>query len=284
MLAMFRRKRVEPSAEERREPTLREALLSQRPSDVLFRWAKEGKLRGILPDLDALRGVSQLPAHKDDAFIHTLKVIDAIEPSLVRRWAAMLHDIGKRPAFIATPDGRSRFFEHDRIGTEMVPEIILQAAEDPSLVEPVKRLVRMHMRPISYSPEWTDSAVRRLSEEAEDGRGEEGWQDLVALSRADLRGYLPEPIDRGLWVLEQLDERRNALLQADAATQRAEALQPRSPLDGTEILALTEREAGPWISEVKDFLLEKVTAGDLGQGDKDHARELAREWIASRLA
>ncbi len=281
MLAMFRRKRVEVSKEEHREATLREVLLSQRPSDALFRWAKEGKLRELLPDLDALRGISQLPAHKDDAFIHTLKVIDAIEPSLVRRWAAMLHDIGKGPAFIATPDGRSRFFEHDRIGTEMVPEIISQAGEDPALIEPVQRLVRMHMRPISYSPEWTDSAVRRLCEEAEEGRGEEGWQDLIALSRADLRGYLPEPIDRGLWVLEQLDARRSALLQASVEQQRAEALQPRSPLDGREILALTGREAGSWVAEVKDFLLDKVTAGELGQNDKDHARELARQWLAA---
>lgn len=281
MLAMFRKKREEPSIEERPEPTLREALLSQRPSDVLFRWATEGKLREILPDLDALRGISQLPAHKDDAFIHTLKVIDAIEPSPVRRWAAMLHDIGKGPAFIATPDGRSRFFEHDRIGTEMVPDILTQVGEDPVLVEPVQRLVRMHMRPISYSPEWTDAAVRRLSEEAEDGRGEEGWQDLVALSRADLHGYLPEPIDRGLWVLEQLQARRDALLQADLAAQRGEASQPRSPLDGTEILALTNREPGPWIAELKDLLLQKVTAGGLAQGDKDRSREIAREWIAS---
>src|SRR3954470_17786834 len=181
-----RRGRVEQE-EHGPEPSVSEALLSERPSDILVRWADRGgeRLREVLPDLYALRGVSQLPAHRDDAFIHTLKVIDAIEPLPVRRWAAMLHDIGKGPAYIDAPESRSRFFEHDRIGAEMVPEIMEQAGADPVLVEPVQRLVRMHMPPISYSEVWTDAAVRRLMEEAEGGRGPEGWADLLALSRAD---------------------------------------------------------------------------------------------------
>src|SRR5438874_3701678 len=192
------RRREKAPAYEGPEPSLREALLSQRPSDTFMRWALSGRLQEVLPDLAALRGVSQLPAHRDDAFIHTLKVVDAIAPTPVRRWAALLHDIGKGPTFIETPEGRSRFFEHDRIGAVMVPEIMEAAGADPGLTDPVIRLVRLHMRPISYTPEWTDAAVRRLVEEAEEGRGPEGWADLLALARADLAGYLPEPIDRGL--------------------------------------------------------------------------------------
>src|SRR5439155_19889694 len=72
-----------------------QALLTDRPSDVFVRWARQGRLREVLPDLDALRGISQLPAHRDDAFVHTLKVVDAIAPTPVRRWAALLHDIAK---------------------------------------------------------------------------------------------------------------------------------------------------------------------------------------------
>src|SRR5438552_1089901 len=116
--------------------TVREALLSERPSDIFVAWARSGRLRHLLPDLDALRGVSQRPAHRDDAFVHTLKVVDAIPPTLVRRWAALLHDIGKAPTYIETPEGRSRFFEHDRFGAEMVPEIMTAAGADPELIEP----------------------------------------------------------------------------------------------------------------------------------------------------
>ena len=52
----------------------------------------------------------------------------------------------------------------------MVPEIMQAAGETPELIEPVERLVSMHMRPISYSTEWSDAAVRRLREEAEEAR------------------------------------------------------------------------------------------------------------------
>src|SRR5438045_854958 len=109
--------------------TIRDALLSERPSDTFAAWARSGRLRQLLPDLDALRGISQQPAHRDDAFIHTLKVVDAIEPTLVRRWSALLHDIGKGPTFIETPEGRSRFFEHDKVGVVMVGEIMPGAGE-----------------------------------------------------------------------------------------------------------------------------------------------------------
>jgi len=51
-------------------------------------------LREIMPDLDALRAIPQLPAHRDNDFIHTMKVVDASDPTPVRRWAGLLHDIG----------------------------------------------------------------------------------------------------------------------------------------------------------------------------------------------
>ena len=257
---------------------MHEALLSERPSDVLWRWARNGYLREVLPDLAALGGVSQLPAHRDDALIHTLKVVDAIEPTPVRRWAALLHDVGKGPTFIETPEGRSRFFEHDRFGAEMVSEIMGHARAGSDLIEPVRRLVSLHMRPISYGDEWSDAAVRRLRGEAEEGRGEDGWHDLLALARADLRGYLPEPIDRGLWVLDRLEAHARRLDQ-EAQDTKARAAEPRSPLDGNQLMALTDREPGPWIAELKAYLLDEVQAGRLDANDIAAAERLARHWL-----
>lgn len=266
------------------EPTVLEALLSERPSDIFMRWAldREDRLRELLPDLAALRGVSQAPAHRDNAFIHTLKVVDAIAPTPTRRWAALLHDIGKGPTYIETPEGRSRFFEHDKVGAVMVPEIMSAVGEDPQLICDVQRLVGLHMRPISYLPEWSDAAVRRLAEDAEKGRGPEGWTDLMALARADLNGYLPEPIQRGIWVLDQLETRYNRLLEADHTQARKREQGPRSPLDGNEILTLLDHEPGPWVRELKNFLLEQVERGSLLQDDKATAARLANEWLAER--
>ena len=260
-----------------------DALMSERPSDSLARWAIEGRLLSLIPDLDALRGITQLPAHRDDAFIHTLKVVDAIEATPVRRWAALLHDIAKAPTFIETPEGRSRFFEHDRIGAEMVPEIMPDFVDDPVLISKVQCLVRNHMRPISYSSQWSDTAVRRLCDDVEEGAGEEGWHDQMALARADLRGYLPEPIDRGMWVLDQLEAHRERLLRADHQAEQAALSEPASPLDGHEISALAQREPGPWIAAVKDYLLQEVRNGRLARDDKADASRLARAWLDEHL-
>ena len=255
---------------------IRQALLSDHPSDIFLRWARTGHLRELLPELDAMRGVIQRPAHRDDAFMHTLKVVDAIEPSLVRRWAALLHDIAKPLTFVRTPQGRVHFFDHDRIGAEMVPDIMARFGEPPELMEQVQRLVRLHMRPVSYTPEWSDAAVRRLIEEA---GGEQGWQDLIALARADLRGYLPEPVDRGLWVLDQLEARRASLLEAERRHRHEQTARPRSPLNGPELIALAGRPPGPGVGHLKQYLLEQVRSGELVQDDRQAARRLALEWL-----
>jgi poly(A) polymerase len=262
--------------------SVKEALLAERPSDYFWRWAKSGRLSDVMPDLDLLKTVSQLPAHRDNALIHTLKAVDAIEPTPVRRWAALLHDIGKGPAYIETPEGRSRFYEHDNIGAAMVPEIMQAANEDEELIEPVQRLVSLHMRPISYNPEWTDAAVRRLREEAEEGRGPDGWSDLLALSRADLHGYLPEPIDRGLWVLDQLEAHAVRLVEQDLQEEREKAYGPRSPLDGNQLILLAELEPGAWVGELKDYLLGEVTAGRLAVDDVEQAKILALAWLGRK--
>lgn len=283
MFPFFRRRRVPaPESHPEPQPSIHEVLLSRQPSDLLWKWARSGYLQEVLPDLADLAEVSQLPAHRENALIHTLKVIDAIEPTPVRRWAALLHDIGKGPTFIETPEGRSRFFEHDRFGAEMTPEILSSVGADTALIEPVQRLVALHMRPISYNSEWTDTAVRRLREEAEEGRGEEGWRDLLALSRADLRGYLPEPIDRGLWVLDSLEAHANRLDEEAKQEALARASEPQSPLDGHQLLALTDREPGPWIAELKAHMLNEVEQGRLARDDIKGAEDLARVWLAAR--
>jgi poly(A) polymerase len=279
MFKLFSRRPKETTAPEGKELSVSEALLAPRPSDVFARWAHSGRLREVMPDLDTLRGISQAPAHRDDAFIHTLKVVDAIEAEPVLRWAALLHDIGKGPTYIEAPDGRSRFFEHDKFGAAMTPEIMQAAGEPPELIDKVARLVGLHMRPIAYNDEWTDAAVRRLKSDAQEGRGARGWSDLLSLARADLRGYLPEPIDRGLWVIDSLEAHARRLDAEDATEQDSERLEPRSALDGGALMELAGREPGAWIGRLKDYLTDLVRQGVLGQDDLDGAREAALQWL-----
>ncbi len=101
----------------------------------------------------------------------------------------------------------------------------------------------------------------------------------LALARADLRGYLPEPIDRGLWVLDQLEAHRARLIHAEIEARQAAQNEPVSPLDGHEIAAMARREPGPWIASVKNYLLEEARNGRLARDDKAKAISLAKAWL-----
>lgn len=64
-----------------------------------FREMAKGKILSVvLPEVDNLRGVEQNSFHQEgDAFEHTMKVLECAPADLTLRWAALLHDIGKRP-------------------------------------------------------------------------------------------------------------------------------------------------------------------------------------------
>jgi hypothetical protein len=125
--------------------------------------------------------------------------------------------------------------------------------------------------------------VRRLVEDAEEGRGPEGWADLVALARADLHGYLPEPIQRGVWVLDSLEERYTRLLEEERAAFLEMESAPRSPLNGEQLIRLASLEPGPWVGELKDFLCREVERGHLDRDDVETASRLARRWLETRF-
>ncbi|MDP2937591.1 MAG: hypothetical protein Q8O86_13995, partial [Dehalococcoidia bacterium] len=54
----------------------------------------------------------------------------------------------------------------------------------------------------------------------------------------------------------------------------------RSPLDGNELMAIFNREPGPWLRQVKEHLLSHVLDGTLRQENKAEAERLAREYMA----
>jgi poly(A) polymerase len=79
-------------------------------------------------------------------------------------------------------------------------------------------------------------------------------------------------------------ERRRQMDEAEARNAELAELEPRSPLDGTELLALARREPGPWVGQVKDYLCGEVEAGRLARDDKAAAAELARRWLQTHAA
>src|SRR5438067_1680669 len=184
---------------ERVADELRKMLVSERPGRAMELLDGGGLLEVILPELAACKGVVQSGYHTHDVYGHTLLAVQATPADLIVRLAALFHDVGKPST--ATADGA--FTGHEEVGAELASGALTRLRFAQREIEVVARLVRLHLRPVYYSPEWKDGAVRRLARDA-------GAQldRLMALARADL-GASAYP-DQGK--LDELERRLDQVL------------------------------------------------------------------------
>ncbi len=242
-------------------------LTAAQPALGLRLLCETGLAAHFLPELLPLRGTGQDGRHKD-VFGHTLKVVENVPATPLLRWAALLHDIGK-PKTKTVQDGKVHFFRHEMVGARMARRILRRLRCDRESSERIQRLVAEHLRPNLYTPDWTDGAVRRFLRETEGIT-----DDLFALSRADITSYRRSRVEAGVARVNHLEARcRELQAQQDVAKLQ-------SPLDGNDLMTMFDRGPGPWIKPIKDYLLELVIDGELGQDDRETATELAQEFAA----
>ena len=228
---------------ERVADELRKMLESSRPKLALEMLDESGLLEVILPEIAACKGVVQTGYHTHDVFGHTLLTVEATPPDLLLRLAALFHDCGKP----ATAKGDGTFVGHEEVGAGITRVGLARLRFSQKQVEVVEGLVRLHLRPVFYRPEWTDGAVRRLARDAGPL-----LDRLMALARADIAASAyPEP--------EKLDE-----LQARLDRVREERPSRLSPLiTGEEIMAIRGIGPGPEVGRIKQKLEELVIDGEL---------------------
>ncbi len=250
-------------SQERVTAEIERLLQGEHPEAGLEALREIGGVPHVLPELAGMPGCEQNRFHKFDVWGHTTATVQAIatdrESRSLRRWAALLHDLGKPPVRHVKKNGEWGFYRHEIVGAEMaeaLTERLLLGKREGGLLA---LLVRRHMdRPDPDDGRLVRRFMRRL-----DGH----WRDLLALKRADNASHTyddNEYHDR----LEAACERVEA---EEAAMLRAE-----SPLDGRELMALLGREPGPWIARIKERLSTLVLDGELVPGDKEEAARIAR--------
>jgi poly(A) polymerase len=228
---------------ERTNEELRKMLLSAQPARAVELLDESGLLEVLLPEVHATHGVVQGGWHTHDVFGHSVETVRHTEADLVLRLAALLHDIGKPPT--ATPDGA--FHGHDEVGSEMAREALARLRFSNAEVDAVSRLVRLHLRPVFYTPDWGDGAVRRL---ARDG-GPLLWK-LLALARADIAASAYPHGDK----IDELERRLRSVLDESPSRMLI-------PVSGRDIMQVRRIGQGPEVGRLKARLEELVIDGTL---------------------
>lgn len=261
---------IEALSQERVTAELDRMLQGRRPELGLEYLRETGALEHALPELAPMVGCEQNRFHRYDVWGHTVATVAAVdvrEHLRLRRWAALLHDLGKPAVRHRKPNGEWGFYRHEVVGAELAAGLLERLRLGRREAETVVLLVRRHMD----RPDPDDAkAVRRFMARL---RGH--WRDLLALKRADNASHTYD--DRAY------HDRLEAACER-VEREEAELLRARSPLSGEELMALFGRPPGPWIARVKERLSALVLDGELAPGDKEAAARIARELLEAGAA
>jgi poly(A) polymerase len=266
--------KLQKISRERIRDEMNKLLVSANPAKGLHLLVELGLMEWIVPEVLALRGVSQQASkaiHTKDVYAHVLRVVERSSPRLICRWSALLHDIAK-PRTRTVEDGKVHFFGHEDVGAYMARDILKRLHFDRDFIESVSKIVRLHMRANAYTSDWTDGAVRRLMLESGND-----LPDLLDLSQADITSYRADKVTRAVARVTELRERCQRL------KEEAERVPLKSPLDGNELMAIFGRGPGPWLRPIKDRLLSLVIDGVLAPDDKEEAVKIARAMLDKEL-
>ena len=230
-------------------------VMGEDPESGLDGLLEAGALAAIFPEVEAMVGFGDGEWRHKDVWKHTKQVVRQSVPRLEVRWAALFHDIGKVKTRSISPDGKVHFLGHAEVGTRMFDKLDRRLglfANEPPLKDTVRFLILHHLRANQYSPDWTDSAVRRFARELG-----EHLDDLLCLARADITTKRPEKKRKGLQQIEELQHRIGELAAEDAR------LPPLPSGIGDEIMRAFGLPPSRKIGEVKRALEDAVEAGEI---------------------
>jgi poly(A) polymerase len=266
---------------ERIEGELTKLLLATRPGGPaagIRLLVETGVADEVLPEIPRLRLETDEHHRHKDVYEHSLIVLSQaidleaaydLEPDIVLRLAALLHDIGKPRTRSLLPGGRVAFHHHEVVGAKMAGKRLIQLRYRKDIVTDVSKLIELHLRFHGYGEgDWTDSAVRRYATDAG-----QLLTRLHALTRADCTTRNRAKAQR---LARAYDDLEGRIAELD---EREKLASLRPDLDGHEIMAILGIPEGPLVGRAYKFLKElRIEAGPL---EREAAVQELLRWAAS---
>lgn len=186
----------------------------------------------------------------------------------VLRAATLLHDIGKPETLTVEQDGRTRFFGHAEVGSDIAAADLERWRLPRWFVERVRALVLEHLRPgqvASAGAAPTPRALHRFQRDLGDMT-----PDVCLLFLADSLGTVGGDVLLPRWPAYVAHVHRLI-----AWTRPEAAEQVHSIIDGHAVMAATGLPPGPRIGQMLEAIDEASAAGEVTTVDE--ALQLARE-------
>jgi tRNA nucleotidyltransferase (CCA-adding enzyme) len=194
------------------------ALMEEQPQVFIQVLRDCGALKQLLPEVDALFGVPQPPAHHPeiDSGVHTLSVLEQaalFAQPLTVRWACLLHDLGKG----TTPESEwPRHIAHEHRGLKLI-KAVNERFKVPKDCQELALLVGQYHTHGHRALELKPSTLLELLQSFDVYRRPQRFEEFVMACEMDARGRLG---------LEQRSYPQADYLRGAATAARSVAVQP----------------------------------------------------------
>lgn len=219
-----------------------------------------------VPELVAMKGFEQRTQyHIYDVLEHTAWAVQLAKKSLLVRWAAFCHDMGKPSCSFFDENGVQHFYGHAVAGERITRELLHRMSLRNAFKDDICALVRNHNDVIEPTHRCVRRALARL------GGRVDLMQDLFELKTADMLAHAPEYTSQTT-VIEDARRTLSDILESNEAFSLRQLA-----VNGQDVITLGV-EPGPEIGRILDALLEEVIEGRL-ENDREallaHVREIA---------
>ena len=202
-------------------------------------------LQEIMPEFTSLRTIQQNnPWHSYNAYTHSIKATEIIEPELHLRLAMLFHDLGKYDTLTTDDNGIDHFYNHGIVSCDKAREILKRLRYSNEMIDKVCLLIKEHDRRI----EPTKKAVKKVL----NIMGEEGTRDLLKIRWADICAQNPIHLKRRARKLFHLTDLVEEIIENKEPFSRKDL-----KINGKMLMEIGF-EFGPSIGKALDILLGYV--------------------------